>query len=231
MPFVFVYIGRPNTKLMKRLLTILGAVAIGTGAMAQSGLTFGAKGGLNITNLPNNETGWATKSKVGFHLGGVANYGFGRRGNFSALAEVLFDTKGAQVQSFNAQGGSEYKPFSLTYLNIPIQARYRLKFGLYFETGPYIGLLMGARFDGESEYEDTDSGGNKIMVKYRENMNGMDFGWAYGIGYINNAGWGVGYRGFLGLKDITKDDPNDLDVYIMLNTGSQLSFMWFFNWD
>ncbi|MBL7965307.1 MAG: PorT family protein [Flavobacteriales bacterium] len=223
--------GKPKLNTMKKLLCLAAAATIAAGAMAQgTGLKFGAKAGLNITNLPNNETGWVTKSKMGFHLGGVANYGFGRRGNFSALAELLFDTKGAKVQFTNPSGGTEDKPFSLSYINIPIQARYRLNFGLYFETGPYLGFLLGARFDGDSEYEDTDSSGNKIMVKYKDDLNGSDFGWAYGLGYINESGWGVGYRGFLGLKDISKDDPNDLDVYVMLNTGSQLSFMWMFGW-
>ncbi|MBK6342562.1 MAG: hypothetical protein IPF41_08245 [Flavobacteriales bacterium] len=82
---------------MKRLLTILSAAAIGTGAMAQGeGLKFGAKAGLNMTNLPSNETGYVSKSKLGLHLGGVANYGLGRRGNFSILVELLYSGQGAK---------------------------------------------------------------------------------------------------------------------------------------
>ncbi len=217
---------------MKRLLTILSAAAIGTGAMAQGeGLKFGAKGGLNITNLPSNETGYVSKSKLGLHLGGVANYGLGRRGNFSILAELLYSGQGAKYETVNASGDTEMLPYSISYLTVPIQARYRLNFGLYFETGPYLAFLLGARVDGESEFDSVDGSGNPIKEKYKDYLNGTDFGWTYGLGYINEAGWGVGYRGFLGFTDISKDDDTEFEAAtITLNTGNQLSFMWFFNW-
>ena len=221
---------------MKRLLTILSAAAIGTGAMAQGeGLKFGAKAGLNITNTPNTQIGWICSSKIGAHAGGMMNYGLGRNGNFSILAELLFDMKGSKVQTINAQGATEDVPFSLTYLTIPIQARYRFNFGLYAETGPYLGLLLGASLDGDSEYVyDVDDDGNDLKRKVKEDLKGTDFGWAWGVGYINEAGWGVGYRGSFGFNiadPVVDPDNTFFESYVMINTATQLSFLYYFGWD
>lgn len=221
---------------MKRLLFLLSAAAIGTGAMAQGeGLKFGAKAGLNITNTPNTQVGWVSSSKIGAHFGGMMNYGMGRNGNFSIQAELLFDMKGSKVQTFDDNGALVDAPFSLTYINIPVMPRYRFNFGLYAETGPYFGVLMGASFDGDNEYVyDVDDNGNDLKRKVKEDLKGSDFGWGWGVGYINDAGWGVGYRGSFGfnIADPVVDPDNVFfENYVMINTATQLSFLYYFGWD
>ncbi len=231
--------GKPKLNTMKKLLCLAAAATIAAGAMAQgTGLKFGAKAGLNVSKnfiLTDLSIEHLPKSKVGFNLGGMMNYGFGRRGNLSVLVELLYDQKGAKVWDvINDDGDEDYVNGNLSYLTVPIQARYRFKFGLYLEGGPYIGALLGASRDGETEYDWIDDNGDETKRKYREDLKGSDFGFALGLGYIHDAGWGVGYRGYLGLRNIDNpegNDPYNGYSYYAYNRCGSLSFMYFFGWD
>ena len=223
---------------MKRLLFLLSAAAIGTGVMAQGeGLKFGAKAGLNMTNILQVTTfdiDYLPKTKPSIHLGGMMNVGFGRNGNFSLAIDLLYSRKGAKVYDVDDNGDEQWVPFNLSYIDLPITPRYRFKFGGYLETGPYLGFRLGASRDGETEYDTVNSSGDEVKRKYKEDTKGMDFGWTYGFGYIHESGLGAGFRGALGFMNI--DNPEDADAYgdetyIALNRGWQLSFMYYFGWN
>ncbi len=223
---------------MKRLLTILSAAAIGTGAMAQGeGLKFGAKLGLNMSNILQVTTfdfDNPPKTKPSLHLGGTMNIGFGRNGNFSLSTDLLYSRKGAKVYDIDDNGDEQWVNANLSYIELPIVPRYRLNFGLYFETGPYLGFLMGASRDGETEYDTIDSNGDETTRKHKEDVKGMDFGWVVGLGYIHESGIGVGYRNAIGFMNI--DDPEDADAYgdetyFAFNRCHQISFVYYMGWN
>jgi hypothetical protein len=206
---------------MKKILIAAAVVALPFASMAQSGFKLGAKAGLNMANIVGTDI-LETSSKMGFHVGPMAHYGFGDEGNFSVLAELLFDMKGYKVDD---------KPFALNYIDVPILARYRFGFGMYLETGFYFGFLMSASYDGESEFDTVDNNGNATKEKYKDSVNGSDFGYCAGIGYIHQSGFGIGYRWNLGLADINKSSDEDIDVETNINSVGQISLMYYFNWE
>ena len=224
---------------MKKTLSLLALALLATpfASRAQQGLHFGVKAGLNISNVTSDLSGYKSKSKIGAHLGPMINFGFGRNGNFSVAGELLFDMKGSKQTIEDENGDLKDVPFSLTYIDIPIMVRYRFNFGLYAETGLYFGFLMGASIDGENEQEvfvDFDDNGDPVYEKQKvkDNLKGSDLGYVWGLGYIAEGGWGVGYRWNLGLQNID-DTPSSssFDSFLFLNVCHQFSFMYYLNWD
>src|SRR5262249_18416759 len=106
---------------------------------------------------------------------------------------------GIQLQAlFSAQGtqdkdNSDVKT-KLGYVNIPLLARYRLKQGIMFQAGPYLGILTSAKFD---------DGTDKIDIK--DMLNSTDFGLKVGAGYMAEKGYGATINYALGLANLNKD--------------------------
>jgi len=205
-----------------RTLFIGAALFISASLNAQSGFTFGAKAGLNLTNLIGDNTG---TGHTGFHVGAIGNYGFGKNGNASVLGEMLFDTKGWK--------DDVGKTWNLSYIDIPIMFRYRFYFGMYAEGGLYVGFLAGASSDGKSEVDIAVTDSTSRRVKVIDALNGSDLGFIGGIGYIHPKGFGIGWRYSVGLKNIDKNaDPNSpLGVgSVDVNVAMQFSVKYYFNW-
>jgi len=55
--------------------------------------SFGPKAGINVSNYSGGDIN--SDAKVGYHLSGMLNFGFGE--SFSIQPEVLFSTQGAKV--------------------------------------------------------------------------------------------------------------------------------------
>jgi len=184
---------------------------------AQEGFKFGGKLGLNMASIVNTDF-VDNKSKLGFHVGPTLHYGFGREGRFGIGLDVLYSQKGSTVVD---------KPYSLDYIDVPLYFRYRFGFGLYLETGVDLGLLMNAKYDGESEVDATENG-KPVKKKLKDNFSGTDYGFLVGLGYIHRTGIGVGYRYNLGLANISKS--TDESASISINTVGQISVMYYFKW-
>lgn len=193
---------------------------------AQEGFKIGGKLGLNMANVVNSDIA-DSKSKLGFHVGPTLHYGLGKEGRFGIGLDVLYSQKGNRQTTF---GTTDLKPFALDYIDVPLYFRYRFGFGLYLETGIDVGFLMSAKFDGDSEFDDTDDNGKPIKVKIKDNTRGIDYGFIAGLGYIHRSGFGIGYRYNLGLSNINKASIYDLDSSISLNTVGQISVMYYFKW-
>lgn len=95
----------------------------------------------------------------------------------------------------------------LSYLQIPVIAKYYVTEGFSLEAGPYVGFLLGAKYDGKST---TSYGGNVVATATYDNEDAKDeyestdFGLKLGLGYQLESGlmFNVGYN--LGLSDIQK---------------------------
>jgi len=70
---------------------------------------------------------------VGYHLGGMLNYGFGSV--FSIQPEVLFSTQGAKVD----RNGSR-SDFKISYITVPVMFKFKTSGGFYVEVGPQAGF-------------------------------------------------------------------------------------------
>lgn len=131
--------------------------------------TFGAKAGLNVaTFVGDDATG--VDGTIGFFLGGYGT--FMLSDEFGLQGELLFSQQGADG-------------LSLSYLNIPLLAKYYVTEELSFHLGPQVGILVAAE--------------RKDVIKP------IDLSLALGGEYQLESGFSVNLRYCLGLTSIGED--------------------------
>ncbi len=171
---------------MKKLFLSFFLAASFYGASAQ--VQFGAKAGLNLANLVGSDVGDESKSKIGFNVGAFAEIPVTE--SFAVKPELLYSLQGSK-----ADGGEiGDAKLNLSYLNIPVLAKYVIAEGFFAETGPQIGFLMSAKLK---------AGGESIDGK--EWYKSTDFSWAFGAGYQFTPNVGANIRYNLGLSAIPED--------------------------
>lgn len=144
-------------------------------------LTGGLKAGVNISNFTGGDfQNVDKKALVGFHAGGFLNIAFG---GFSIQPEALVSTQGAKVKDI---GGSEYD-LKLTYITVPVMARFRTSSGFYLEAGPQVGFKIN---------EDV---GNQTINNFAKDL---DLAIAGGLGFQSKGGFGIGARYIAGLSKV-----------------------------
>lgn len=192
---------------MKKIL-LAAAFAVATIGMTNAqDLSYGVKGGLNLATLGGDAED--VSSLTSFHFGGFAQIGISDE--FMVQPELIFSAQGA-VDSED----SDFKQ-NLSYLNIPIMAKYMVADGLSLEAGPQIGVLISA--------EATDGNDD---VDISDNLNTIDFGVGVGAGYEMESGLMFSLRYNLGLSNILTDDAGGADNSIT-NNVIQLSVGYKFN--
>ena len=137
---------------MKKLIIFIAVAVLFTYSADSFAQTFGVRGGLNMSNmlLKSDENTADTKAKVGFHIGGTAEFEI--TDMFSFETGLFLMTMGYKYEVLSV----DYKT-NLLYLNIPItaKARYELdNFNLYGLFGPYIGLGLSGKYKADDESVD-----------------------------------------------------------------------------
>ncbi len=153
-------------------------------AIAASSLTFaqqfGAKAGLNVSNLSNSEL----NSKAGFYAGVFMNAPLSAQ--FNIQPELLYNNLGAKE--------SGYK-LNLDYISVPVMFQYKATPQFFLEAGPQFNVLVSAK---------AKEGSNSIDIK--DEVKGFDFGLGLGAGYWFTEKIGANVRYVAGLSDIAKDN-------------------------
>jgi len=184
-----------KTKIFKSLAIAAVIGLFSSTAFAQ--ITHGPVAGVNIANLSGDSTD-DPSSLISFHAGWFVNLDVTE--NITIQPQLLYSGKGAKSKL-----GDKEIPFALNYIEIPIWGRYNLESGLHFDFGPYIGFLMGAKVDGESEF----TFGTQT-VKYKDSYKSTDFGVGFGLGYELESGLGFAANYNLGLSNISDTENGDL---------------------
>ncbi|TDP00685.1 porin family protein [Flavobacterium sp. 245] len=169
--------------MKKLILSALAVMAFGF-ANAQE-VKFGVKGGLNFANLGGDFDGDLVTS---FHVGGLAEIKLTDK--FAVQPEVLVSGQGTD---FSEDGFNSL--VKLTYLNIPVMAKYYVIERLSLEAGPQIGFLLSAK------NEDVD---------VKDSFKSVDFGLNFGAGYDITEHFFAGVRYNLGLSNVA-DFPDEAD--------------------
>ena len=164
---------------------------------------FGIKGGLNLSDM---SIDGDTDMRAGFHAGLFLRLPWTER--FAVQPEVLYSTKGTDV-TYDAEflgitlaeGETSY---NLHYIDVPVMMVYTLAEGLNFHFGPYVGFLLSADFETQTEIL------NFIEIETQDDIdtghfNSIDAGLAAGIGMdIGNLKLGLRYN--LGLTQVADDE-------------------------
>jgi hypothetical protein len=174
---------------------------------AQSQISVGAKGGLNVSNLSGiDETNYETKALVGFHVGGFVTFNLGR--NFAIQPELLYSTQGGTIEN---SGFTE--DLKLNYFNIPVMVKFMTNKGFYIEAGPQLGFKTG----------DLD------FDNFESSVEGSDFSICGGLGFQpTKSAFGIGarYNAGMGTTGQVDFDNPSLDNADFKNGVFQLSLYW-----
>jgi hypothetical protein len=171
-----------NQKLknMKKLLFV-SLLAVCFSAKAQH-FSAGLKAGANISNFTGGDFSEVKKkSLVGFYGGAFLNFWLGN--NFSIQPEALISTQGAKIE------GDGYK---LSYITIPVMAKYKSNGGFYVEAGPQVGFKI------------SESIPDQTIKTFAKNL---DLSIGAGLGFQSASGFGIGVRYLAGLSKVGDFDP------------------------
>ena len=221
-----IFILKPIIIMNKKIFLVL-LTAVLTASYAQAQLTFGARAGLNFTNVKMKMGGISASPdmKVGIQLGVVGEYGLSEA--FFIQPGIVFAQQGYKVDMFG-----ESATFNLNYIQIPVNAQYKVDLSgmkLLLQAGPYLGYAVNgkvkAKVDGKKESEKIEFGDG--------GMKRFDFGLGIGAGLqFGNIQAGVGYN--IGLANIASTDEfyDDDDFYSVKtkthNNGIVLTVTYFF---
>jgi hypothetical protein len=185
---------------MKKLLFAIALFFSVQTAFAQS-FSIGPKAGLNISNYTGGDI--ESDALVGYHLGGIINYGFGKV--FSIQPEVLFSTQGAKV---NRAGNTS--DFKISYFTVPVMLKFKTSGGFYVEFGPQVGFRTSTDIP------------DQTINNFAKNL---DLAAAAGIGYQSPIGLGLGVRYVAGLSKVGDFSGQDINPDFK-NSVIQASIFW-----
>jgi hypothetical protein len=173
---------------MKRvLLSILLVAGVHGAALAQNGnLALGLKAGASLSSLVGPDAAFK-ENFFGFHTGIFANLSLSNHIAFQP--ELLYSQKGGRPQIRN----NDDVALRLHYVDVPLALHVNVG-GLFFEAGPQVGFLAGARLKVNNTYTDV-----------KESYNTVDAGYLAGLGYQRKSGLGVGLRYNGGITNIKKE--------------------------
>ena len=160
-------------------------MALSISLFAGAQVKYGPVAGVNLANISGDYTENAA-IKIGFHVGGVVEISVSD--NFVVAPGVLFSLKGAQDKD-----NSKFKE-NLSYIEVPVNAKYKLESGLNFFAGPYVGILISAKFTNGT----TD-------VDIKNEINSTDVGVNVGLGFDMESGLGFSAQYGIGLSNLNKD--------------------------
>ena len=160
---------------MKKIFILAVVALLSTTAMTAQ-TTFGAKAGLNFSNLTGDDIS-DLDGRTSFHLGLIAEIMFSEK--FGIQPEVLYSAQGAK------EGDETLK---LDYINIPVLLKYYVTNGLSIEAGPQVGFNVVAEAEG-ADIEDVET----------------DIGAGLGLGYTTPQGLFFQARYNFGFSEILQD--------------------------
>ncbi|MBP1224741.1 porin family protein [Flavobacterium sp. 1355] len=181
---------------MKKIMLTAAAVMAFAFSNAQE-TKFGVKGGLNIANLGGDVED--TSSKIGFHVGGFAEFKISDK--FAIQPELLFSTQGAKTE-WSDEGVRVEEKLNLSYLNIPVMAKFYVAEKFSLEAGPQIGFLLSAK-------SKVEAGDFSDEVDVKDAYESIDFGVNFGAGYDFTENLSAGVRYNLGLSNIAKTEDGE----------------------
>ncbi|HEX8314603.1 MAG TPA: porin family protein [Flavisolibacter sp.] len=166
---------------------------------------FGIRGGVNLADLTakNVSSGYTeAQSKTAFNGGIFINIPLGTS-MFRFQPEISYSSQGGKVQGASGTTGAGTFEQDLDYLNLPLNFQLMTKNGLFIQTGPQVGFLVGAEI-GSATGGTAMNGGNK------DAFDKFDLSWTGGVGYLSRVGLGIDLRYNIGIANVVADDaPNN----------------------
>lgn len=193
--------------MKKTIFAAAALIAVAFSAQAQD-IKFGVKAGANFSNFSGDAED--ANIRTGFHVGGLAEFKFG---NFAIQPELLYSTAGAKTK-YNDGFDNYDVTAKLSYITIPVAAKYFIIDGFSIQAGPQFAFRASAK--GKVE-----SGGVSVEADMKDEYKGFDLGIFGGVGYELNSGLLFSARYVQGVSNIT--DGEGSSEFKVQNTNIQLS--------
>ncbi|MGN6491136.1 MAG: porin family protein [Agriterribacter sp.] len=175
---------------MKKLLFSVVCVAFFVAAKAQ--ISFGPKAGVNFATIVGQGEVSGYKPKAGLYIGGQASVPVNDK--FSVQPEVYFSMQGGIWKEKGEDAGKS----KMSYINIPVLAKYKHTSGFFAETGPQLGILLSAYDIWDDGYKDN----------VKKSVKKADFSWGIGVGYQSSYGIGINARYNIGISKYYEKEKN-----------------------
>lgn len=187
--------------MMKRIiLSAIAFMVFGFANVQGTGSRFGIKGGVNFPNssgdFHENET------LIGYQAGIFSEIKTDEK--FGIQPEILYSTNKLE-NKFVKDGIAYDNDVKMSYVNVPILAKYFVTQGLTVQAGPQIGFLMKAEENG---------------INITDHVKTIDFGLNFGIGYNFLQDCSVDLRYNLGLSNALDFHVGDINYTIKNNVFS-----------
>lgn len=191
-------------KNLKKIIAII-VLTLGTSSIVNAqetisktnphGVSFGIKGGLNVTNLYTKNVDDENRL-LGFNAGFFAELPV--TSFISVQPEINVTTKGAE-NTYDYVFNQETRKFRLTYIEAPLLLRANITKNFNVHFGPYVAYLINAKI--RSEFSD---GSASTQDLNEDDLNRFDAGLAAGLGF-QFGGFGIGARYNYGLTTVGKE--------------------------
>ena len=194
---------------MKKVLCIAAMAILGLVNLNAQDVKFGAKAGLNLSNVSAEQLD--EDNKVGFNFGAFAQIGLSEKITFQP--ELLFSSQG--YKSEISEPDNEYffeQKLEFNYLNVPLMFRYAVLDKLGLEFGAQFGFLLSAKGEGEETLRGETTTFDQDVKEF---LKSTDFGFNFGASYDVSENIIIGARYNLGLSDIRDEN---LDTNKVSNT-------------
>ncbi|KMQ68332.1 opacity protein [Chryseobacterium sp. FH2] len=200
---------------MKKLILGLAVTASSlafaqqTPTTSSNPVSFGIKGGMNVSSLTDGADLDDSKSRIGFNAGVFANIPVAT--NFSVQPEVIYNDLGSKVTRNYTVLGNDYKAEysrNLGYVAVPVMFQYNALPNLYLEAGPEFGFLVSAK-DKFKSSTNGNSNGSEVTSLDKDDFQTFNFGIGIGAGYYFTDNLGLTARYTAGLTDIYKNNNGD----------------------
>ena len=184
-------------------LTILIVFVFGlANAQTKKESSYGVKGGLNIATWIGNVGN--VSSKIGINFGIFTAIKISNR--FSIQPELIYSSQGIKFNSITVKiGGVDYSAegkINLSYLDLPIMAKYYVFEKISLDFGPQLGFLTTAKTEGTLN-------GNSLSQDIKDNFKALDFGLNLGTEYVFSKNISAGVRYNFGLINIAKTQQGE----------------------
>jgi len=185
-----------------RMVFVVCVFGMGQSLFAQKDIEWGAKAGLNYSNLNLSSDGKLVGTNyhpaVGYHLGG---YALIKLKKISIQPELVYSNQG---QYFTTPSYSNLKT-TLNYINIPILIKYYLTGSVHLQAGPQFGILVSSKGDLNPIQGGNFAGPPVFNQNLKSYLKSTDFSIAVGAGINLAANLNLSVRYNIGITDINKN--------------------------
>lgn len=189
-------------KLILGLAVTAGSLAFAQTTSSSNPITFGVKGGMNVSSLSKNEGLDDQKSKIGFNAGAFANIPIAS--SFSIQPEVLYSQYG-EKSDYRVGNTKFSNSTKLDYIAVPVMFQYNALPNLYLEAGPEFGFMVSAK----NKFKNESTGQSSTTDNYKDNLSTFNLGIGIGAGYYFTQNLGITARYVAGVTDILKNNSGD----------------------